>query len=135
MGLRGRPRKPTNVLELTGHFKHNPYKRKLREGEPKPSRFIDATPPTSLDPGQQECYREIVNSCPARVLSAADKVMVEIVACLLDEFRVDKGNMSGAKLVRLMAGLSLLGMTPSDRSKVATLKGDDEENPYAEFGT
>lgn len=42
---RGRPPKPTHVLEMNGSFKHNPARRRARVNEPKTGKLFDSPPP------------------------------------------------------------------------------------------
>jgi hypothetical protein len=134
---RGRPRKASNVLELTGRFKINPDRKKARANEPTPDTAISSDPPEWMRgtafKEERKCYREIIRNAHADVLSTADSVWVEIVACLLAEFRKAPHAMKMAKLARLQSGLSQLGMSPSDRSKAGKMPRK-QENRFAQFG-
>lgn len=128
---RGRPRKPSNVLTLTGRFRTNPDQAKKRENEPKIEGLLSTTPPEWMtDKAQRKCYRQLVRLAPANVLSLADGILVEVVAGLLAEYRADPLGMKPIKLTRLMNGLGQLGMSPSERSKTIAIK-EHRENPFA----
>lgn len=130
-----RPRKPTNVLTLKGAFKHNPHRELDRLNEPKNTAPIKRVAPKWMTKRQQECYIEVIDKSHANVISEADAVLVEMVACLLDEFRDDPRRLSNSNKVLLMTALGRLGMTPSDRSKVAVIEIPEGADPYAEFGS
>lgn len=128
----GRPRKPTNVLELTGRFKTNPDRREARANEPQPETGIEKAAPLWMTKEQRKCYREIVRNCHKDVLSSADGAWVEITACLLSEFRLGPQKMSTSKIARLMASLGQLGMSPADRSKASKI-ARKKENKFEQF--
>jgi hypothetical protein len=48
MPLRGRPPKPSHVLEMNGSFKHNPSRRRARQNEPKTGKLFDSAPPAEF---------------------------------------------------------------------------------------
>jgi hypothetical protein len=62
-----------------------------------------------------------VKCCPEGVLADRDRIHMEIVASLLVQFRPDPVNFHPAKLGRLSAMLSQLGMSPADVSRVRQL--------------
>lgn len=123
------PRKPTNVLELSGAFKHDPQR--ARPDEPDGKGDFPADPPFHLDSKQAECWREIADACPAGVLTGSDGHIVEMTAILLADFRERGASMENGKLGRLSILLGRLGMDPSGR---AGLKVDKRrENPFSDF--
>ena len=68
----GRPRKPTNVLQLTGRLKNNRNRR--NENEPVPQGPCPTEPPAWMkDKLQRACYRELIRNAPANVLSVGDE--------------------------------------------------------------
>src|SRR5215471_14717218 len=97
---RGRPRKASNVLELTGRFKTNPDRRAIRANEPKPDRHLPVLAPVWMTRGQRRCYRELIRNCHKDVLSPADGTWVEITACLLAEYRESPATFKPGKLAR-----------------------------------
>lgn len=109
------PRKPTNILHLTGSFKHNPNRRRVDPPTHKP---IGAAPKQTVISFKQ-AWNLIVKCCPDGVLADRDRIHVEIVASLLVQFRADPVNFHPAKLGRLSAMLSQLGMSPADASRVS----------------
>ena len=117
-----RPRKPTKILELKGSFRGRPGREKQREGEPKPAADV-GRPPRHLTTEQKKVWREITSKTPEGVITAMDRCSLEIVCVLLDRFRQANAGIAerlqAAELSALMRGLSSLGMTPADRSKVS----------------
>jgi len=79
------------------------------------------TVPVHLSPAVASCFLEILENAHAGVISTADAIALEIAAELLHEFRSAPAKFSGAKLTRLMAILSLFGLTPADRSRVVAM--------------
>lgn len=114
------PRKPSAVLEASGAFSKNPKRAAARSGEPRPIALLESVP-SHLKPAAAACFREILEQAHAGVVSVADSVALEVTAELLAEFRSAPAAFSAAKLTRLMASLSLFGLTPADRSRVAAL--------------
>lgn len=110
----GRPRTPSNILELKGAFDKNPQRR--RE-EPKVEPGL-GDPPEYFDDERRAAWREIEEMAPSGVLSRSDRLAAEMLADLLARFR------SGAKFTSadrrdMLAILSRFGMTAADRSRVA----------------
>lgn len=124
-----RPRKPTKVLEAKGAFRKDPQRR--RDGEPEVREPLGAVP-GDLNALQVKAWQEIVSFAPMGVLTQADRLVVEMAACLLAEYREDRGGFSGQKLGRLEAMLGKFGMTPSDRAKLSIEK-PKTENPFDRF--
>lgn len=126
-----RPRKPTNVLHLSGAFKHNPDRLAARANEPKPSGPV-GDPPDNMDVETARCWREIVAEAPPGVLTNADRGILAIAADLRRHAEQgDPVNVAprGAepeyeyvtdpkKIALLVRCYTELGMTPASRSKV-----------------
>lgn len=126
----GRPRLPTATHELKGSFIKNPQRRP--KAEPKPTGPLGA-PPKELPEGVKTAWLELAKIVPPRVLTNADRWIVEMAARLMADLR-SKGDLSGAKWSRLESCLARLGMTPSDRSKVIALPEDDAKSPWDSLG-
>jgi hypothetical protein len=129
----GRPRKPTNVLELTGAFRKNPARAAERDDEPAADVPIGPAPP-HFDALQVEAYDELVRRAHRGVLCDSDGVAVEVGAVLLARLRKAPDDFTAGEFGRLQAILGTLGMTPADRSKVSAIKPREKANPYSEFG-
>lgn len=124
-----RPRKPTNVLELTGAFKKNPQRK--REDAEAVGALTDA--PLHLGGAVLHAWNEIARYAPRDVLTDSDRLSLELAANLLAQFRADPVEFPAAKLVRLEALLGKFGMTPADRSKVGGKKEAPKGNPFADL--
>lgn len=126
----GRPRTPTNVLELKGAFKKNPQ----REREDAETAGALKPPPTHMTEGQKAIWREFVKAAPKGVITESDRFSLELVATLLDEFRADPAEFTAAKLVRLETLIGKFGMTPADRAKIAgPAQKKPKGNPFADL--
>ena len=126
-----RPRKPTNILNLTGAFDKNPARRKARASEPKDLGEL-GDPPKRLNAEQLAAWHEIVENTAYGVLTRSDRHILEITAVLLAEFWQAGALMTGTHLNILNASLGKMGLNPSDRSRV-TAQEPKKENPFAQF--
>lgn len=124
-----RPRTPTNVLELRGAFDKNPNRRRV---DPETSGEI-GDPPEYFDQAHRDIWQEIVSNAPLKVLTVADRQIVEIATRLIFESRFDWENFSAGKIGRLESMLGKLGMTPADRSKVGGGKKEAHKNPFMDL--
>ena len=127
-----RPRTPTNVLEMRGSFDKNPQRRSDREGAPIVKKPL-GTVAAHLTLEQKKCWKEIAKITPKGVLTEADRITVELAACLLAEFREDPAGFSGAKLARLEAITGKMGLNPSDRTKINIGTEKKEKDPWADL--
>lgn len=124
-----RPRKPTQVLELSGAYKKNPKRKAARANEP----VVDTPlgqPPAYFTEEQRATWQEIVSRAPDGLLTTMDFFVVEMAAVELTNYRKDLSNASQA---RLLANLwSKLGYNPADRSKVV-IPQKPKESRWARF--
>lgn len=126
-----KPRKPTNVLELSGAFKKNPKRGRKRANEPTPADGI-GSPPTHLCDASKAAWKELVKICVPGVLTRSDRFIVEITANLLTEYRRSPDDFLTSRMTQLRGALSQLGLNPVDRSKVGVFPNKPEEpNPFA----
>ena len=134
-----RPRKPTNILQLSGAFKTNPGRFAARANEPKLARGI-GEPPDWLDHHGQEEWRRIVPdlesagvtsrveatalACYCQNVSRLRKAEAEIfrdgITIMTAQGLKKHPSVGIAKECALIirAFASEFGMTPSSRSKV-----------------
>jgi len=124
-----RPRTPTAVLEARGSFKTHPERR--RSGEPVVETPL-GNPPAHMGELEVACWFEIAELAPKGVLTSADRVTVETLACLLAEFRTVKEDFPASKHARMFGYLGQLGMMPGERSKLSIEKPKDV-NAFAEL--
>jgi hypothetical protein len=134
-----RPRKPTAILELNGAFAKNPKRGRARASEPKPGGPL-GDPPAHLSVGGKAAWVELQSFVPANVLTAADRWLVElccqIMADLRENGRASRLNIKGVPgcdSAQLLQGLSKMGLSPSDRSKVSVLSDEKPVNSFAEL--
>lgn len=123
-----RPRKPTEVLKLSGAFRKDPQR--SRPVGPKSARPL-GFPPKYFSETEAEIWVEIESNAAAGVLTGADRYVVELMARLVARFR--SVWLTGAEMSQLTWCCSHLGMTPVDRSKVLGEDGEPEKSPYDEF--
>jgi phage terminase small subunit len=123
-------KQPSALLNARGSFRKNPQRK--RENEPVVTDPLGA-PPEHLTASQVTCWQEVAEQAPIGVLSLADRHAVEMVACLLDEFRTTGRDMIAAKLGRLQSLLGSFGCTPSDRASLS-LPQPKEVNPFEALG-
>lgn len=125
--MRGRPRKPVEMLEASGAFQKNPQRR--RPPAPKSNRPIGDTP-TYLDEEEQRVFEELVADIPTGVTTAPDRYALGLLAML--ETKKRRRTLTGYELSSLLKLFSLFGITPSDRSRIAIVPESDS-NPFDEF--
>ena len=121
----GTQRTATAILEAKGAFKKNPNRK--RESEPVVNDPLDKAPPKSLSEFEAECWSEIIDIAPAGVLTAADKISVELIAVLLAEFRLNKADTTAAIINRLAQELTKLGLNPSGRAGLTVDKPKENQ--------
>ena len=127
--MKGRPRKPTNVLEFSGALDKNPQRRRARAGEPKPDKPLGACPRSQND-RVRAAWNFIKRSAPAGVLTKADRTGVLAAAICLAEFELN-GSLDHIKEYRQWA--SRFGLTPADRSRVSIPDPPKEPDPDDPF--
>jgi hypothetical protein len=113
------PRKPTKLKELQGTLQPC----RTNRFEPVPVGVL-GDPPQHLGTEEKRAWLDISESIAPGVATSADMLWVEIVSKLMADFR--RGVISSSGMSALMRGLSQLGMSPADRSKIVVKK--DEEN-------
>jgi hypothetical protein len=129
MGLKGRPRKPSAVLEMNGSFAHNPSRRRERANEPKteklfsfppPDRFLIQEPATGYQTAARRLqeWEELARQAPELGLRSRGTV---ITLCIL---KAEIWSLPvGSKLLPRLADQENrlrveLGLTEVSRSKV-----------------
>ena len=108
----GRPRTPSNVLELRGAFKKNPARRRKDAEGAAP--FCEQPPP-HLPAGAVPAWNYIASRLPRISLYSCDEIAVEVAARLLAAYWLN-GDLKIQSELRLW--LAKLGMTPGDRTKI-----------------
>ncbi len=130
-----RPKTPTNVLQLKGSYKKNPNRKPEAGTEPELKAGV-GSPPEYLEDDVKAVWHEIVSLACDGVLGDSDRLILELAATLMAEFRRGGRDEQGrplftdARLSRLQAALGQLGMTPADRSKVKVPQKAPPTNPF-----
>ena len=109
------PRKPDNVLDITGAKRRNPARYGSRAPQPIDQRDIGRCP-SFLTDMEKECWREIIKNDPG-VLRRSDRIAVEMAARLIAEIR--EGDAKAATHAQLNALLHKFGQTPTGRNHVS----------------
>jgi hypothetical protein len=125
--MAGRPRTPSNVLELKGAWKKDPQRR--REPVAAAGAF-NRQPPAHLP---QECVRAwhwLVEQIPPGVLTASDHASMEAMARVQAQFWLT-GQLDYVKELRQWFGQ--YGLTAAAREKIAAKKPDGSGNPFADL--
>jgi hypothetical protein len=125
-------RTPTEVLQINGSGKKHPERVAARKRAPKTARPIGA-PPKRLTDDEKELWIEVVDEHPPGVLKATDRQALEVLSILFAKFR-RREQLTGAELSKILNCLSLLGMTPVDRSRVILADEAQEQTAFGEFG-
>lgn len=128
--VKGRPRKPTNVLELNGAFKEHPKRKKARQNEPSGGAGLGPYPGSRVGMSEEDAYNIIRNKAPQGVLTEADEEHVMLIARLMFLSWNDACTASERHL--LAALLGKIGMNPSDRSR---LQVSQEKKPKNRWGS
>lgn len=125
-----RPRKPSNLLALSGGYDNNPGRlNAMRGDEPIEQRAL-GDPPEHLAPPQRAAWAELERIAPPGVLTHADRAIVELAAVLLARFRRAGELLPMPEITRLQSLLAELGLTPAARSKVRVVAS----KPAGRFG-
>jgi hypothetical protein len=88
-------------------------------------------PPKDMVADEIAIWHEIIFINPPGVLTSSDLMVVEVLARLFAKFR-RRENLNGPEWSRMCGSLSLLGMTPADRSRVTSTESTPD-NPFSEF--
>lgn len=128
--------KPTKLHILSGAMEKHPERHKDKLiYEPKPEKKL-GKPPKYFNKHEKECWNEIVGACVEGVLWDIDRFNVEMAAKLLSGFRTDP-DFHCAKMTLLHKTLAVMGMNPSDRSKLrvtpAGEKKEEKKDPWADL--
>lgn len=121
--MAGRPRTPSNVLELKGAFKKDPQRRRVdMAGVGK----FDSSPPSNLPQELVPAWREIVNQINPMILTASDNSSIELMARLMLQARLT-GDVGIIKELRQW--FAQYGMTAVGRTKISATP-PQEDNPF-----
>lgn len=130
-----RHKQPREKAELKGSVKKNPQRYTKEEADvPKNSHGL-GEPPSYLKADAKKAWRELEAHCLPGVITAAERFIFEIAACLLAEFRKDPVEFPASKFTHLVGALARLGMSPADRQKVQAQipRNPQDEDPFTKF--
>jgi len=114
---------PRELAELKGATQVNPER--YRDEIPK-SKLPIGEYPSERSSEPRDCWFEISSMCIPGVLTGADRIMMEVAADLLGEYREDHKKFASAKRGQLVSCLARFGMSPSDRNNLGVVKDDKE---------
>lgn len=120
---------PREVAELKGADKRNPQRYRK---EPAKSAYELGQPPDYMAADAKAVWFELETYTASGVLTGGDRLVLEVTATLVAEFRRDPTEFSAAKIGHLIGCLARLGLTPADRQRIGVEKPKDE-NPFNEF--
>lgn len=130
----GRPRKPTQFLEMVGAFDKNPARRRARAGEPTAAPLTDSDgPPAYFTEEERKAWSDVRRACAPGVLMQSDCILLEVSARLLAQFRTDP-TIPTTRISLLSQCLARMGLSPADRSRVTVPPGARPENRFANNG-
>ncbi len=133
----GRPRKPTNLLKISGAFGKNPKREAERLlNEPVPEGGIGDPPREFLRPESEmaNCYLELWNETiswyPSDWLTRMDRGAIYSIVKL--RYKEQRGVLKGGELSSLLSLYSQMCLTQASRSKGAG-KAKPEEDDFEGF--
>lgn len=124
--------KPFEIIKLEGRERENPRRYKSRAIAPKSEQDIGECP-ARLNPDVRAVWLEIVQSIPAGVLTATERIALEVLAELVAEHRANPREFQASKHAQLISYLGRFGLTPADRVRLVPIKDEPKNNPFMEF--
>jgi hypothetical protein len=125
--MAGRPRIPDEIHELNGTWDHNPARRRT---SPKSPRGI-GQPPEHLTEIERKIWFELIEIAAPDVLVSSDRLTLARLCQL--ESKVRAGTVNGWESQLHFRLLTSIGFIPADRSRIASTRTDDNDNPFAAF--
>lgn len=125
---------PLAIAKLKGADKKNPKRYAQRKAAMMPKDGV-GEPPEYMSEGAKQFWLETVASTPDGVLTELDRLPLEMLSVLTDEFRQKGELMTGVRMRTMVTLISRFGMTPGDRARIPapTEKQDQDVNPFDEF--
>ena len=111
----GRHRQPRELAELKGAVRKHPGR--YRAVVP-PCDVEIGGPPEHMAASAAAAWRELESYSLRGVLKGSDRLMLEIAANLVAEFRADPGGMMSSRVNILVGCLARLGLSPADRQRL-----------------
>lgn len=126
-----RPRTPSAKAALTGAAAKNPQRFRDRS-EPESSGKPVGEPPAYLPSMAKKAWKTFAEELGW--LTAEDRAVLEAVSIMRSEIMSKTPDLPASFFTAYRQGLSSLGATPVDRTKVHQPKSDDDDDPFAQFG-
>lgn len=120
---------PREVAELKGLVAHNPQR--YTKEPPKCDHELGQAP-GHLSAAAQAAWFELATYAPRGVLTGGERLLLEVTANLIAEYREDPRAFAAAKIGHLIGSLARLGMSPADRQKLGMEK-PPERNEFEDF--
>jgi hypothetical protein len=120
---------PRALAELKGAVRKDPQRYKFR---PPPSGPL-GEPPEHLSEAVHACWLELASMVPSGVLTAADRIALEIASELLAQLRENPKQFPASKLTNLTSCLARLGITTADRQRIDVLADGDDGGRGGDF--
>jgi hypothetical protein len=117
------------VAELKGAHKVHPER--YRKETPKHAQPLGAIP-EHLTAEAKAVWFEVEEYVLPGVMTAADRLIMEVLCELLAEFRASPKEFPANKYGHMIGCLARFGMSPADRQKLGTEK-PKESNPFEAF--
>lgn len=127
---KGRPRKPTNLLELSGAYKKDPQRKKARQNEPSGGGGLGPYPGSRVGMTEEDAWNIIRTKAPKGVLEEADEEHVMLIARLMFLSWNDACTASERHLLATLLGK--IGMNPSDRSRLQVASKEKPKNRWSD---
>lgn len=116
------------IADLDGSRKHDPQN---YPGEVIKNETPVGDPPKHMSAKARKIWRELcANSLPG-VMTAADRLSLEVFCVLVAEFREDPKEFPAAKIGHMTKLINRFGMSPADRQQFITLDKDKPKNPFS----
>lgn len=124
-----RHKQPAEVAKFKGADRKNPqrYRDEAAKGE---GEVGDA--PIHLQGPARLAWKELCAQSLKGVLTGSDRIILEVTANLLAEYRANPTEFAVGKYTHLIGNLARLGLTPSDRQKFG-LEKPKERDEFEDF--
>lgn len=130
--MAGRPPQPLEVAKLKGAVRHDPQRyRDAPSGSPLPV----GQPPKDMRQGAKVIWFELLSCMPPGVVTASERLHLELASNLMLEYRNDPFIFPAAKIAQLQHAAEQLYMGAVARRKCAIPTTKPKENSFAEFVT
>lgn len=116
-------RVPTEIKKLRGSYRTTPEKK----FEPMPTAAIGLAP-KYFNQDERDCWNEIKRIIPENVLFESDRLCIEMASRILAKFR-RREDLSPSEWNKLASCISLMGMTPADRTRICAAPSENKKDP------